>query len=77
MTVASLTASATVTTRRPSASALARDAEPSLRPTRTTVREEQWSPDWIENRMKQSDGLEWYSKNKDKVNNFLQSTQPS
>lgn len=52
-------------------------ATSSLRPTRTTVREEQWSPDWIENRMKQSDGLEWYSKNKDKVNNFLQSTQSS
>lgn len=49
----------------------------SLRPTRTTVREEQWSTDWIENRMKQSDGLEWYSKNRDKVNNYLQSTQSS
>ncbi|CAB4779844.1 unannotated protein [freshwater metagenome] len=39
MTVASLTASATVTTRKPSASALARDAEPSLSPTRTSTPE--------------------------------------
>lgn len=45
----------------------------SLRPSRTTVREEQWSNEWLDNRMKQSDGLEWYSKNKDKVNNWLAS----
>lgn len=50
---------------------------PSLRPTKTTVREEQWSPEWIENRMKQSDGLDWYWKNKDKVNNFLASLPPA
>lgn len=46
----------------------------SLRPTRTVVREEQWTPDWIESRMKQADGLQWYAKNKEKINNFLQTT---
>ena len=48
----------------------------SLRPTKTTVREEQWTPDWLENRMKQPDGLDWYAKNKDKVNNWLASQTP-
>ena len=44
---------------------------PSLKPTKTVVREEQWTPDWIEGRMKQADGLQWYAKNKEKVNNYL------
>ena len=37
MTVDSLTASATLVTFKPSASALARDGEPSFNPTRTST----------------------------------------
>lgn len=50
-----------------------RSTTSSLKPTKTVVREEQWTPDWIETRMKQSDGLQWYAKNKEKINSFLQS----
>lgn len=49
----------------------------SLRPTKTVIREEQWTPDWIESRMKQPDGMEWYARNKQKVNDYLQAQGPS
>lgn len=49
----------------------------SLKPAKTVIREEQWSPDWIESRMKQPDGMEWYARNKQKVNDYLQSQGPT
>lgn len=41
---------------------------PSLRPVKTTVREEVWTPDYIESRLKEPDGPAWYDKNRDKIN---------
>lgn len=44
---------------------------PSLRPTKTTVREEAWTPEYIEARLKEPDGPQWYDKNRDKVNSVV------
>lgn len=44
---------------------------PSLRPTKTQVREEPLSPELIEQRLKEPDGPQWYARNIDKVNAFL------
>jgi hypothetical protein len=48
----------------------------SLRPNKTTVREEQWTPESIEARLRESDGPTWYTQNKDLVNKVLQSQLP-
>jgi len=45
----------------------------SLRPNSTTVREEQWTPEAIEQRLQQPDRKEWYSKNIDLVNKVMSS----
>lgn len=44
---------------------------PSLKPTKTTVREEVMTPELIEQRLKEPDGPQWYDKNRDKVNAVL------
>lgn len=48
----------------------------SLRPNRTTVREEQWTPESIEERLKETDGPDWYLQNKGMVNKIMASTAP-
>lgn len=48
----------------------------SLRPTRTQVREEQWTPEAIEQRLKEPDGKEWYIANKPMVNNVYRTQTP-
>lgn len=48
----------------------------SLRPTRTQVREEQWTPEAIEQRLKESDGRDWYAKNVQLINKVLASQTP-
>jgi len=49
----------------------------TLRPTRTTVREEQWTPESIETRLQESDGKEWYVKNKTLINKVLSEQTPN
>lgn len=44
----------------------------SLRPNRTQVREEQWTPDAVEQRLKEPDGKQWYLANKEMVNKVYQ-----
>lgn len=44
---------------------------PSLRPTKTQVREEPWTPELIEQRLREPDGLQWYEKNKDRINTVV------
>jgi len=41
---------------------------PTLRATRTRVQEETMTPEYIEQRLKQPDGREWYDKNLSKIN---------
>ena len=48
----------------------------SLRPVKTTVREEQWTPESIEARLKEADGPTWYTQNKTLVNKVLSEQQP-
>lgn len=48
----------------------------TLRPTKTTVREEVWTPDYIEQRLKEPDGPQWYDKNRDKVNAVVSKMAP-
>lgn len=48
----------------------------SLRPVKTQVREEQWTPESIEARLKESDGPTWYTQNKALVNKVLSEQQP-
>lgn len=48
----------------------------TLRPTRTTVREEVWTPDYIEQRLKEPDGPQWYDKNRDKINAVVSKMAP-
>lgn len=53
---------------------------PSLRPTRTqqSLGDEPLTPELIEQRLKAPGGLEWYDKNKDKINASLEATaQPT
>ena len=45
---------------------------PSLKPTKTVVREESLTPESIEQRLKEPDGRAWYEKNFEKVNAVLQ-----
>lgn len=47
---------------------------PSLKPTKTQVREEPLSPDLIEQRLKEPDGAQWYERNKEKINTVLAKT---
>lgn len=48
----------------------------SLRPTSTQVREEQWTPEAIETRMKEPGGMDWYRSHKELVNRILSSQTP-
>lgn len=48
----------------------------SLRPVKTQVREEQWTPESIEARLKESDGPTWYTQNKTLVNKVLSEQTP-
>lgn len=41
---------------------------PTLRATRTRVQEETMTPDYIEKRLQQPDGRQWYAQNIDKIN---------
>ncbi len=45
----------------------------SLRPNRTQVREEQWTPEGINERLAQPDGKQWYISNKDLINRVMSS----
>lgn len=47
---------------------------PSLRPTRTLVREEALTPEGIEQRLNQPDGRQWYEQNRDKIQTVLAKT---
>lgn len=48
----------------------------SLRPVKTAVREEQWTPESVEARLKESDGATWYTQNKALVNKVLSEQTP-
>ena len=48
----------------------------SLRPVKTQVREEQWTPESIEARLKEADGPTWYTQNKSLVIKVLSEQQP-
>lgn len=48
----------------------------SLRPNRTQVREEQWTPEAIQQRMSEPDAKQWYVANRDMINKVLQSQTP-
>lgn len=48
----------------------------SLRPNKTQVREEQWTPESVEARMREVDGKQWYVSNKDLVNKVLSTQLP-
>lgn len=49
----------------------------SLKPTKTTVREEVWTPDYIESRLQEPDGPQWLDKNRDKINAVLAKMNPN
>lgn len=55
---------------------VSRQSTTSLRPTKTTVREEPLTPELIEQRLKQPDGPVWYEKNKEKINAVVASMSP-
>lgn len=44
---------------------------PNLRATRTRVQEEAMTPDYIEQRLRQPDGRQWYEQNKDRINTVV------
>lgn len=44
---------------------------PSLRPTRTRVQEEPLSPEYIEQRLKEPDGREWYERHQQEINSVV------
>lgn len=44
---------------------------PSLRPTKTQVKEEQWTPEAIDARLREPDGPEWYDKNQSLVRTVM------
>lgn len=48
----------------------------SLRPVKTQVREEQWTPESIEARLKEADGPTWYTQNKTLINKILAEPLP-
>lgn len=48
----------------------------TLKPTSTTVREEQWTPESVEARLKQADGPDWYLINKGLINKVYKEQQP-
>lgn len=41
---------------------------PNIRPTRTRIQEDAMTPDYIERRLQQPDGRQWYEQNKEKIN---------
>lgn len=47
---------------------------PTLRATRTRVQEDTMTPEYIENRLKQPDGRQWYEQNKDRINTVIART---
>jgi hypothetical protein len=47
---------------------------PTLRPTRTRVQEETMTPEYIEKRLAQPDGRQWYEQNIQKINAVINST---
>lgn len=49
----------------------------SLRPTKTTVRDTELTPEDIESRLQQDDGPQWYEKNKEKINRVIARYQNS
>lgn len=55
---------------------LGQSSNSSLRPTKTTVREEQWTPEALEQRLREPDGKNWYAKNIELVNKVLSSQLP-
>ncbi len=48
-----------------------RPTAPSVRPSKTSGREETLTPEYIEQRLKQADGQQWYEENKEKINRAL------
>lgn len=44
---------------------------PTLRATRTRVQEETMTPEYVEKRLQQSDGRQWYEQNRDKINSAI------
>ena len=52
----------------------AQKSSPSLRPTKTLVREELLTPELIEQRLKEPDGRGWYERNLEKINAVLTKT---
>ncbi len=49
----------------------------SLRPTKTTVREDALTPEFIEKRLQQPDGRKWYAENQQRINDALAAQQTS